>query len=479
MRPVEMRNGATVSGAMHLGFLALALFGTDFFAARDPAPLAVTEVELIDGVDFEARLSTAPLVPSKGPAELAPEAPGEVEPIDLTTPDVTIDVPEMPILALAEATPDEAPDLAALAIPPPPTVVPNEPSRPSIAVIPSPDSMVRQAAEPESPPATEPVQALAAAPVPEPAPRPAPPLESDPITVEPATAEAPRTATEPAPSPDLPPRQAAEPESPPATKLAQALAAAPDPEPAPRPAPPLESDPITVEPATAEAPRAATAPAPSPDVQPRLAPEPEIPAATEPLQPLATAPPPEPKPETPRHQPEPEPVAVAQPDAPVSQAPREARLPVARPAKLAAAAPASSAPDPVAPPPQPAEAREPAEPAGGSTSQFASAVTEGEKDALRLGIKQHFFYPGNRSDRSLQVTIRVRLGRDAKMIGQPEFLKGSGGDDNTRRALFMAGRRALFKAQSAGEFNKLPPDKYNGWKLIHVTFTPEEIGFSS
>ena len=45
--------------------------------------------------------------------------------------------------------------------------------------------------------------------------------------------------------------------------------------------------------------------------------------------------------------------------------------------------------------------------------------------------------------------------------------------------LFRAGRRALLKAQSFGEFKKLPPAKYNGWKLIHVTFTPEEIGFSS
>jgi len=79
----------------------------------------------------------------------------------------------------------------------------------------------------------------------------------------------------------------------------------------------------------------------------------------------------------------------------------------------------------------------------------------------------------------LQVTIRIRLGRNAKIIGQPEQLKASGGDEATRQVLFRAGRRALLKAQSAGEFKKLPPDKYDGWKLIHVTFTPEEIGFST
>ncbi len=373
MRPVEMKTGATISGAMHLGFLALALLGTDFFANRDPAALTVTEVELIDGADFDARLSTAPVVPNQGPAELAPQAENDVEPIDLAVPDVIIEVPEMPILAETEAPPDERPDFADLLIPPPPTVMPNEAPRPSIALIPSPDSLPRQAAEPESPPATEPLQPLAAAPTPEPAPRPAPPPEPEPVAAET----------------------------------------------------------------------------------------------------------PEPEPEEPLQEPEPEAVAEADQDAPVSNAPQEARLPVAKPAELAAAARASSAPEPVAAAPKPAEEPKPAEPAGGSTSQFASAVTPGEKDALRLGIKQHFYYAGIRADRSLQVTIEIRLGRDAKFIGKPKLLRASGGNEAAQNALFQAGRRALWNAQKAGEFKKLPPAKYNGWKLIHVTFTPEEIGFST
>jgi hypothetical protein len=422
MKPVEMKQGTAISGAMHLGFLALALFGTDWLTGRDSAPLVVTEVELIDGTNFEAALSTAPVVPNEGPAELAPQVENDVEPVDLSTPDITIDVPDMPILAETEVPVDQQPDVTDLLIPPPPTVVPTEAPRPSIALIPSPDSLQRQAAEPESPVATEFAPALAAAPTPEPVPRPAVPPERDPITSEPAPAEAPRESAVPSPLADLVPRQMAEPESPP---------------------------------------------------------------ETEPLQPLAAAPPLEPNPVEPQHQLEPEPepevtpVAVAQPEAPLSRAPQEARLPVAKPAKLAAAARASSAPEPAASAPEPAEQPKPAAPAGGSTSQFASAVTIGEKDALRLGIKQHFVYSGNRSDRTLQVTIRVRLGQNAKIIGQPELLKASGGDAATQNVLFRAGRRALLKAQSAGEFKKLPPAKYNGWKLIHVTFTPEEIGFSS
>jgi hypothetical protein len=422
MQPVEMKNGAAISGALHLGFLALALFGADFFSGRDSAPLVVTEVELIDGANFEAALSTAPVVPNEGPSELSPQAENDVEPVNLAAPDVAFNVPDMPILPMTEAPADETPDLAALMIPPPPTIVPTEAPRPSIAIIPSPDELQRQAAEPESPPATEPMMALAAAPAPEPAPRPIAPQESDPLTSEPTPAEAPRASAPPIPEPDELPRQAADPESP---------------------------------------------------------------AATEPLQPLATVSPPESKPIEPQHEQEPEPepevvtAPVPQPDAPVSDAPQEARLPVAKPAKLAAAARASSATETVAAAPEPPDEPRPAEAAGGSTAKFASAVTRGEKDALRLGIKKYFVYSGSGSDRALQVTIEIHLSRDAKVIGKAKRLRASGGNKAMQTALFNAGRRALLKAQNAGEFKKLPLAKYDGWKLIYVTFTPEEIGFSS
>jgi len=248
--------------------------------------------------------------------------------------------------------------------------------------------------------------------------------------------EAPRPSIALTPSPDEVPRQAEQPESPPATEPMQALATAPAQDVAPRPI---------------------------------SAPEPE-PVAAEDLQPI---------PDEPKQEPEPEAVAQAQPEAPISAAPQEAALPVARPADLVAAARASGPTETTPVAKKPAEEPKPAKPAGGSTSQFANAVTNGEKDALRLGIKQYFTYSGNRSDRSLRVTIAIQLGQNAKIIGEPELLSVGGGDAATQDVLFRAGRRALLRAQTAGEFSKLPPDKYEGWKEIHVTFTPEEIGFSS
>jgi hypothetical protein len=389
MLTAEKKAGWAVSGAMHAAVLGLVLFGADWFADREPRPLNVTSVELIDGSQFDAALSTAPVVRNEGPSELSPPSDAQAEPVETAQADAGVTAPPMPLLARPEKPSDRQPDLQNVLIPPPPTPVPTEAPRPSIARIPTPETLPRQAAEPESPPATEPLQPLASAPAPEPAPAPAPPPEPEPVAAET----------------------------------------------------------------------------------------------------------PVPQPEEPKQEPEPEAVAEAQPEAPVAAAPQEARLPVAKPAKLAAAARASSAPEPVAAAPQPAEVKkpepekpaeqakaeapEPARPAGGSTSQFAASITAGEKDALRLGIKRFFVYNGNRSDRALQVTIAIELGPDARILGRPELLRASGGDEGARQALFQAGRRALIKAENAGEFAKLPPNKYEGWRVIHVTFTPEEIGFSS
>ena len=80
----------------------------------------------------------------------------------------------------------------------------------------------------------------------------------------------------------------------------------------------------------------------------------------------------------------------------------------------------------------------------------------------------------------MRVTIRVRLTEQAQIDGKPELLRAEGGDQASQNALYQAGRRALIQAQNAGEFNRLPPDKYGAWKVLNVVFTTEKgIDFSS
>ncbi|MEM1277580.1 MAG: hypothetical protein AAGH74_13725 [Pseudomonadota bacterium] len=369
-----MRNGALISGSLHGIAILAVVISAEWLHAEDNKPFQVTEVSLIDGADFDALASTAPVVQNQGPADLSNPSETDTAPDAAQAEDSTVTASDTSLLSWSVPEPQAKPDKPEIAFAPPPTNVPTEAPRPSIAELPSPDFLPNQAKEPESKPSTEPLQPLASA------------------------------------------------QQPPA--------------PAPRPLP-------LPEPAPEEADK--------PDERPE--------------------------------EPEEEELAEQQPDAPLAPAPQEARLPVAKPADQAAAAVAARKTDPVAaqPPapeedPKTAEA-EPTRPSG-SQSIFAQNITKGQKDALQLGIKQHFVYNGS-PDRRLWVKIAIEVDRTGKIIGKPTLLGAEGGTDQAQKTLFDAGRRALIKAQNAGEFRKLPVDKYNAWKLIHVRFTPTAIGFSS
>ena len=155
-----MRTGAAISGVVHGGLLIFAIWGINWFSPEDADPLIVTEIELVDGTDFEAAVSTAPVVKSEGPADLADPADGQSDPAEVDQPDDRTAQADPPLLSQATA-PQPRPDAPRITFIPPPTDIPTEAPKPSIAVIPSPDPLRDQSTEPESPASTEPVQPLA------------------------------------------------------------------------------------------------------------------------------------------------------------------------------------------------------------------------------------------------------------------------------------------------------------------------------
>jgi len=376
-----MRRGATISGAIHGAVILAAAIGFDWFGAEAGPQIVVSDVTLIDAAAFDAQLSEAPAPPSDAPDALA--IPGaDAAPQAVEAPNDATAREDVAALLVAPA-PEARPDRPVIAGPPPPTTVPTEAPRPSIAEIPSPDAMPRQAAAPESPPSTEPLQPLASA-----------------------------EAALPGPTPARPP----------------------DPEPEP-----LAAEEV-VEPAEAE--------------------------ETVPVDPEA--------------------LAETQPEGEIAAAPQEARLPVARPAELAAAAQASQAtrqPERAAEETaqaQPEPVDEATAPQGSAPSRFAAIVTPGEREALSVGIRQYFVFNGNRTDPALSVTIAIELNQAGDIVSGPSLVSDAGEPASARKQLFDSGRRALIRAwRQGGEFAKLPIAKYDAWRRIHVTFTPENIGFAS
>ena len=395
-----MKVGASISGGLHTALVVVAIWGVDWFTDQDDLPLTITEIELVNGTDFEAALSTAPVVPSEGPADLAQPSETQSDPGDVAQPTDATETAEAPRAAQAPP-PDAKPDVPDLLIPPPPTDVPTEAPVATIAEIPSPDPLDRKALEPESPASTEPVQ----------------PLRS---------VEAPLPSSKPTP----PPQPEPEPEQ-----------AKPDPEAVPeQPVETAEAQPV---------------PQPEPTNEPEVA-------------------------ETPQ----------AQPEAPEGPAPREARLPLAKPAELAAAAEAARKEEQraqeeaeakereriAAATPKPEAQQQPSQQAGGSDRVQARPLSNGERNALRVGIKKYYTYSGDRSDRNLRVIIRVKLNKDGSLNGNPEQRTTQGGNANSQRALFQAGRRAIIRAAAAGAFKVLPQDKYGRWKVLNFRFSIDGVG---
>ena len=68
-----MKTGAGISGGAHLALLAAAIFAGDFFGETQATPVAIAEVTMMTGTEFEAALSAAPEFNPDLPA--APEAP--------------------------------------------------------------------------------------------------------------------------------------------------------------------------------------------------------------------------------------------------------------------------------------------------------------------------------------------------------------------------------------------------------------------
>ena len=139
-----MKLGTSISGAAHIGLVIFAIWGVDWFSTQEQEPLTIAEIELVDGTDFEAALSTAPVVQSEGPAELSEPNENQDQPSEVEQPEDAAQSAEAPVLSQAD-DPDEQPEKPEIAFPPPPTDIPTEAPLPSIAEIPSPDTLNRPA----------------------------------------------------------------------------------------------------------------------------------------------------------------------------------------------------------------------------------------------------------------------------------------------------------------------------------------------
>lgn len=315
---------------------------------------------------------------------------------------------------LAEPAPEAAPVPEAPAPEPPPV----RPQAPPETAEPQPDRA------PEAPPEAPAPEAEVADSVPELA-----QPEDTAILLPDATPRPePRPADRVAPTPAPPPPSGAE-TAPDTVPPAQAA-----PEPVPEPAPEPEPEPTAPEEATTEIVTEAEERDAAPDATPRPRARPER---------LAAAPPPEP-------------AAPAAPEAPAEEtedAPSPAPDDVNR-----------SAVDEML-----AEAL-----GGGGSGTGGPPLTGAERDALRVAVQECWVVDVGSQAANVTVTLAMSLSRDGTVMQDSlRLVSSEGGEGRAVDTAYQAARRAVLRCERGGY--DLPPEKYDQWRDIEMTFNPENM----
>ncbi len=80
---------------------------------------------------------------------------------------------------------------------------------------------------------------------------------------------------------------------------------------------------------------------------------------------------------------------------------------------------------------------------------------------------------GIKGAQDLQVTLRFELTQDGKVVGEPQLIEPTSGDDPSVRTAFEAARRAIYRCNARG-FD-LPQEKYAHWRVMEITFDPRGV----
>ncbi len=118
-----------------------------------------------------------------------------------------------------------------------------------------------------------------------------------------------------------------------------------------------------------------------------------------------------------------------------------------------------------------------AAPAGtdGTVENAGPPMTDGEKDALRVAV-QACWNVGTLSSDALKTSITV--GVTVALNGVPDtasirMIGFEGGTEASARQAYEAARRAIIRCGAKGF--PLPPEKYEQWRNIEMTFNPERM----
>lgn len=101
-------------------------------------------------------------------------------------------------------------------------------------------------------------------------------------------------------------------------------------------------------------------------------------------------------------------------------------------------------------------------------------MTRAEMDGFRQQVQGCWRVTPGSEAATLSVTVHATLDRDGRITGDVTRMAGSEGSAEAETEAFQSARRALLRCQ--GDGYALPPEKYDLWKEVELTFDPSGMG---
>ncbi len=100
-------------------------------------------------------------------------------------------------------------------------------------------------------------------------------------------------------------------------------------------------------------------------------------------------------------------------------------------------------------------------------------MTQGERDAFLLAVQGCWVAdPASEAGR-VSVTVAFEVTRDGRVAGNVQLLTHNASSAEAANSALEATRRAILRCQ--GDGYPLPAEKYEQWRLVEMTFNPEQM----
>ena len=112
----------------------------------------------------------------------------------------------------------------------------------------------------------------------------------------------------------------------------------------------------------------------------------------------------------------------------------------------------------------------------GATTGTASGppLTQGETEGFRIAVQDCWVVDVGSQAADVSVTVGFDMDRSGRVVGSSlRMLSAEGGTGPAVDTAFQAARRAILRCQ--GDGYNLPPEKFDQWKSVEMTFNPESM----